>query len=36
MWVEYKNGNANDMANTAIKFIRLYGLCTKIGIGCVG
>ena len=30
MWVEYKNGNVNDMANTVIKYIGLYMLCINI------
>ena len=30
MWVEYKNQNVNDMANTVMKCI---GLCIKIGSG---
>ena len=33
MWAEYKNRNINNMANTVIKCIGLYGLCIKIGNG---
>ena len=36
VWIKYKNWNANDMANTVIKCIGLYGLCIKIGNGTCG